>query len=102
MTVTTGPGPELRRIGLLLLEDVTLERADLHVEAELVRHQLGRGGIEHLVQGRHHAQLEQGLDHLTRLAAHRGRQLAHRHRLGQLDQLALHLDRRLGRRRQRT
>ena len=92
------PRLELGRIGLLLFEHVALERADLHVEAELVRDQLGRGGIEHLVQRGHHAQLEEGLDHLARLPAHRGGQLAHRDRLGQLDELALDLDGRLGRR----
>ena len=52
--------------------------------------------IEHLVDRGHDAELEQRLDHLDRLVAHGGCQLADRHRLRQLDQLALDLLRRLG------
>jgi len=43
---------------------------------ELVSHQLGRGGIQDLVDGGHDPQLEQRLDHLAGLVAHGCGQLA--------------------------
>ena len=88
---------ELARIGLLLLEDVALERADLHVEVELVGDELGRRRVQHLVDGGHDAQVEERLDHLAGLVTHRRRELADGHGFRQLDQLALDLDGRLGR-----
>ncbi len=91
------PQLELARIGLFFLEDVALERTDLDVEVEFVCDQLGRRGIQDLVDRGHDTQLEERLDHLARFVTHGCGQLADRHGLRQLDQLALDLDRRLGR-----
>ena len=90
------PRTALGRIRLFLLEDLPFERPDLDVEMEPVRDEPGRRRVEHLVDRGHDAELEQRLDDLDRLPPHGGCQLAHRHRLGELDELALDLLRRLG------
>jgi hypothetical protein len=90
------PRTALARIRLFFLEDLSLERSDLNVEMESVRDQPGRGRVQHLVDRGHDAELEERLDHLDRLSPHGGRQLAHRHRLGELDELAPDLLRGLG------
>ena len=88
---------ELARIDVFLVDDVALDRTDLDVDVELVGDQLGRGRIEQLVDHLHHAELDERLDHLARLAAHLLGQLGHRHRLRHAHELALDLDPRRGR-----
>ena len=53
--------------------------------AELLHHQLGGVGVQHLRHGGHHAHLHQRLDHVRRAGGHAGGEIGHRDRVGQHD-----------------
>ena len=80
--------PPLRRGTCLLLRLERLldvEGDVLHLVLEFAGHQRRRVVVEHLVDGGHHAHVEQLLEHLARLDAHRLGQIGDAHHFGDTD-----------------